>query len=228
MMRKTKKLAVVMGFLLLMAVITTVPVFAAKSGGWSVSKARYSFLTSGQEKMFNKAVKGLTGVSYKPVAVVMKGHEESIGSAYLYLCQGTTVTKKPAKAWYLMCVLKNEKKKISVEYINKIKVSDIKTRSDETSEYSSKDICVVKNKPAALSKEARDVFNKGTKKYVGVDLRPIALLGTQIVAGKNYRFLCSGIALGEKDVYVVDIYKKTNGKCKVTFCEPLDILSYIE
>ena len=37
---------------------------AATPGGWSVSKARYSFLNKSQKKIFNKATKKLTGVSY--------------------------------------------------------------------------------------------------------------------------------------------------------------------
>ena len=93
-MKKTNRLAVMIGVLLLLVTVTTaVPAFAATSGGWTVSKARYSFLTSGQKKIFNKAVKGLTGVTYKPVALIAKQVVE--GTNYVFLCQGTTATKKP-------------------------------------------------------------------------------------------------------------------------------------
>ena len=72
---------------------STLGVFAAGDGAWKTSKSRYSFLTSSQTKTFNKAVKGLTGVSYEPVAVVAK--QTVAGTNYVYLCKGTTVTKKP-------------------------------------------------------------------------------------------------------------------------------------
>ena len=90
-MKKTNRLAVMIGVLLLLVIVTTaVPAFAATSGGWTVSKASYSFLTSGQKKIFNKAVKGLTGVTYKPVALLAK--QVVAGTNYVFLCQGTTVT----------------------------------------------------------------------------------------------------------------------------------------
>ena len=56
-MRKTNRFSAAMGILFLMVVLTTaVPVFASTTGGWTVSKARCSFLTPGEEKIFNKAV----------------------------------------------------------------------------------------------------------------------------------------------------------------------------
>lgn len=65
----------------------------------------------------------------------------------------------------------------------------------------------IKNKSAALSKGARKVFKKGAEKYVGYDLRPVALLGTQVVAGKNFKFLCYGTGKAGSDLFVVDIYQ---------------------
>ena len=100
---------------------STLGVFAAGDGAWKTSKSRYSFLTSSQTKTFKKAVKGLTGVSYEPVAVVAK--QTVAGTNYVYLCKGTTVTKKPVSAWYFMTIYKDLNKKVSIGSIKKMKVS---------------------------------------------------------------------------------------------------------
>ena len=227
-MKRTNKLAVAMGFLLLLVVITSaVPAFAATAGGWTVSKNRYSFLTSGQKKIFNKAVKGLTGVTYKPTALLAK--QTTAGTNYVFLCQGTTAVKKPVKAWYILNVNKNLKNKVSLLSAKKIKISSIKVNKNprQGTADGGLEITAIKNKSAALSNSVRKIFTKGTKKYVGYELRPIALLGTQVVAGKNYRFLCYATGSAGKDLFVVDIYKDVNGKCSVSSCKSLNLEKYV-
>lgn len=227
-MKKTNKLAVMMVVLLLLVtVMTSVPAFAATSGGWNVSKARYSFLTSGQEKIFKKAVKGMTGVTYKPTALLAK--QVVNGTNYVFLCQGTTVTKKPVKSWYILSANKNLKNKVSLLSVKKIKISSVKVKKNPRKGNidGGLGITVFKNKPEALSKSVLKVFSKGTKKYVGYELRPIALLGTQVVAGMNYRILCYGTGQAGKDLFVVDIYKNVNGKCSISSCSPLNLEKYV-
>ena len=206
---------------------STLGVFAAGDGAWKTSKSRYSFLTSSQTKTFNKAVKGLTGVSYEPVAVVAK--QTVAGTNYVYLCKGTTVTKKPVSAWYFMTIYKDLNKKVSIGSIKKMKVSKIKTNKDPRGETAAGgfQIVGVKKKMKALSPAVRKVFNKATKKYTGFELRPIALLGTQVVSGKNYRILCYAKNHATKDLFVVQIYKNASGKCKITSVKSLDLESYV-
>ena len=204
---------------------------AASSGGWTVTKARYSFLTSGQEKIFNKAVDKQVGVSYEPVALLAT--QVVAGKNYVFLCQGTTVTAKPKKAWYILTASKSLKNKVTLRSVKKITLSSIKTARNPRKGTSDGglSIVLVKNKPQALSASARSVFRKGTEDYVGYDLRPIALLGTQVVKGANYRFLCCGAGFGSnsasKDIFVVDIYKDVNRKCSVSSCKPLKLEKYM-
>jgi hypothetical protein len=42
----------------------------------------------------------------------------------------------------------------------------------------------------ALNRHVKQVFNKALDGLVGADYEPVALLGTQVVAGKNYAILC--------------------------------------
>lgn len=224
---RNRKSAVMICVLFMIIMVMAAPVHAASSGGWSVSGANYSFLTSGQQKIFNKAVKGLTGVSYKPVALLAKQTVQ--GTNYVFLAQGTTATAKPVKAWYVLTATKTLKKKIKLLSIKKIKLSGIKTGTNPRTDTleGGLEINAIKNKPAALKKSVRTIFKKGIAKYTGYELRPITLLGTQTVAGKNYRFLCCGIGYTGKDLFVVDIYKNLKGKCSLTSCKPFNLEKYV-
>ena len=227
-MRICKSIALVLALAMAITFAVYTPVSAATTGGWSVSKARYSFLSKSQKKVFNKATEGMTGVSYEPVALLAK--QTVAGTNYFYLCQGTTVTAKPVKSWYVLSAFKSLDKEISLNSSKKIGLSKIKTKKKPSAAplLGGFEIVKIKNKSAALSKSVSKVFNKATKKYKKYKLRPIALLGTQVVAGKNYRFLCYGSSSAAKDIFVVDIYKDLKGKCKVTSCKPLKLEKYIE
>ena len=41
-----------------------------------------------------------------------------------------------------------------------------------------------------ITEEVRAVFDKGTEGLLGVNYTPVALLGSQVVAGRNYAILC--------------------------------------
>jgi len=141
------------------------------------------------------------------------------------------VTAKPRKSWYILTANKALNNKVSLLSTEKMKVSSIKTnKKPRTSDLDGGlEIVKIKNKSAALSKSARKVFKQGTKKYKKYELRPIALLGTQIVAGKNYRFLCYGTGSKKvKDIFVVDLYKNLNGKCSVKSCKALNLEEYVD
>ncbi len=205
-----------------------VTVSAAASGSWSVSKSSYSFLTSGQKKIFNKALNGLAGVTYKPVALLAK--QTLANTNYAFLAQGTTVTQKPVTNWYLLTVCKKSKNKAVLLSVKKIKVSSVKTNKNPRAAVldGGWEIVAVKNKTAALPKKARSAYQKALKTFTGYSLRPIALLGTQVVAGTNYRILCYGKERSNSDLFVVTIYQDLSGKCSLSSCKPLKLESYIK
>lgn len=201
---------------------------AAAPGGWTTGKASYSFVTKSQKKLFKKSVKGLTGVTYKPVALMAQ--QVVAGTNYVFLCQGTTTTAKASKAWYVLTVSKDLKKKVSLRSVKKIKIASIKTAKNPRKETASGGLMIkaVKNKSEALPKEARKPFKKAIKTYTGFELRPIALLGKQVVAGTNYKILCYGENHTTKDLFVVIVNKDTSGKCSIKSCKPFKLEKYTE
>ena len=76
-----------------------------------------------------------------------------------------------------------------------------------------------------LTPEALDAFNKAMEGLVGVDYKPVALLGTQLVAGMNYCILCEAKVVypGAEPYYAkVTVYEDLKGNATVTDIEKLD------
>ena len=209
--------------ILLLILLIAFPVSASASvGGWKVIKARYSFLTPDQEIIFNRATEKQVGVEFKPVALLAE--QVVAGMNYVYLCQVTSVVPAPKKVWLVLTAYKSLQKLTRSPTTCSRRLRSIAT-SKEPRRGTSDDgfrIIPVMYEPAALSDSAREVFIKGTEDYAGYNLRPIALLGTLAVGGKDYRFLCYGTGTGTnaatRDIFAVDIYKDLNGNCRVISC----------
>ena len=70
----------------------------------------------------------------------------------------------------------------------------------------------------AMTKEAQAAFDKAMEGFVGVSYRPVELLGTQVVAGTNYRILCDAQVVypgAEPYQAVVTIYQDLDGNAEI-------------
>ena len=73
-----------------------------------------------------------------------------------------------------------------------------------------------------LTDEARAAFEKATEGLVGVDYKPVELLGTQVVAGTNYRILCEATVVypgAETENVVMTIYEDLDGNASILSIE---------
>ncbi len=71
---------------------------------------------------------------------------------------------------------------------------------------------------APLPKQAKDAFDRAMEGLVGVKYTPIALIGTQVVAGTNYAILCRAVpvvANPETRLAVVIVYESAEGKAEI-------------
>ena len=66
-----------------------------------------------------------------------------------------------------------------------------------------------------------EVFNK-----LDTDLKPIALLGKQVVAGTNYMYLCKSNEEG-KEYRIVIVYEDLEGKVTITNSSNFDLTKYV-
>ena len=82
-----------------------------------------------------------------------------------------------------------------------------------------------------ITPELQELFDKATEGLLGVNYTPVALIGTQLVSGMNYCFLCEAKAVIPDAVpyYVnVTVYKDLEGNAKVTDIEGVETHSASE
>ena len=76
-----------------------------------------------------------------------------------------------------------------------------------------------------ITLELQEIFDQATEGLLGVNYTPVALIGTQVVSGMNYCFLCEAKTVIPNAVpyYAnVTVYKYLNGKATVTDIEELE------
>lgn len=77
-----------------------------------------------------------------------------------------------------------------------------------------------------LSREAQGAFDKAMEGLVGAEYTPLALLGTQLVSGTNYCFLCEAVGVypDAKPYYaLVAVYEDLQGKAEIRNIVALDL-----
>lgn len=70
-----------------------------------------------------------------------------------------------------------------------------------------------------LTDEAKKALEKATENLDGATYKPVALLGTQIVAGTNYKILCrtAPVVPDAVETYaIVTVYEDLDGNCEIT------------
>ena len=76
-----------------------------------------------------------------------------------------------------------------------------------------------------ITAEAQAAFDKAVKPG-GIAYTPVALLGTQVVAGINYAFVCIGKATApnaKPAPYLVIVYADLNGGAKLLSAKPIEV-----
>ena len=82
-----------------------------------------------------------------------------------------------------------------------------------------------------ITDELRKVFDKAFDGFTGSDVKPVAYLGSQVVAGMNHCFLCQSTVVypGAEPQYVlVYIYEALDGSSELINIADLDIGSFCE
>ena len=78
----------------------------------------------------------------------------------------------------------------------------------------------------AITDDVQQVFDKAMESLVGVDYKPVAYLGYQVVAGKNHCLLCQAkVVYPNAQPYyaLVYIYEDLEGNATITNIAKLDI-----
>ena len=80
-----------------------------------------------------------------------------------------------------------------------------------------------------LPEEVKEAFDLALADYTGIGLTPIAYLGSQVVAGKNYAVLCLGKVLNptaQPSLKVAVIYKDLEGNASILRVNDFNLADY--
>ena len=181
-----------------------------KVGGWSIPQD--TKITDEQLKIFNKAIEGLTGVGYEPVAYL--GSQVVAGTNHCYLCKSTVVYPGATNRYTLVYIY--EKLDGTEEILNFTDVTLPGTADADGNPIAGG--WAYAEDPAVDGK-ATEVVGKATEKLLGAEYEPVAYIGSQVVAGMNHAVICKITALtpdSQAAYSLVYIYEDLEGNCEVT------------
>ena len=78
-------------------------------------------------------------------------------------------------------------------------------------------------KDGTVSEEDERIFNDAIGNYSDKELKPVALLGEQVVAGMNYMYLCKN----DNSFKVAIVYKNLDGKSQITQVSDFNVNKYV-
>ncbi len=201
-------------------------------GGWEVNEdVPANALTSDESETFDQAMQGYVGMSLTPVCVLAT--QVVSGTNLAYLCQGAPVAPNAQPGWYVAVVYKDLEGACKMSGVEEIVVSEPATADETVPQGLTGGWSVapqVTDDALIVPDEAGAAFVAGAEKHLGVALRPLALLGTQLVSGTNYRLICVGAPATldpNTQLYVVDVYQNLEGEAEFTAVEAFDLLAYV-
>ena len=204
----------------------------ALTGGWELYENEANVLPEKVQTAFDKATETFTGSELKPVAYIAS--QVVAGTNYMILCEAATTSGNPSITYQMVVVYADLKGNAE---ITQIKEFDLMAYTEgENTEISTEKLAggweVAENKSSVVIPQyAKDIFDKAAEKLVGNELEPMALLGTQIVAGTNYAFLCFSTLQTEETIngiQVVTVYSDLKGNAEVINISTVDPADYNE
>lgn len=175
-------------------------------GGWQ--KPDSPEVTDQIAAVFAKGMEGLVGANYTPVAYI--GRQIVSGTNHALLCREKMVVPNAVETFAIVYLY--EKLDGSVE-ITDIVDSGVETWiSDLSGGWSQADSPVITDQLAAL-------LDKAFESMLGADYSPLALLSTQVVAGRNYCVLCEQTVVypdAQPEYVFVYLYEDLDGNAQIT------------
>ena len=202
------------------------------AGGWELFDNKTNVLPEDVQASFDKASETFTGSELKPVAYVAS--QVVAGTNYMILCEAATTTEQPKTSYQMVIVYADLEGKAE---ITQMKEFDLTAYVEGDSTEISAEKLAGGWEPAedrssvVIPQDAKDVFDKAAGNLDGNELEPMALLGTQVVAGTNYAFLCFSTLQTEETIngiQVVTVYEDLDGNAEITNICTVDPADYNE
>ena len=194
-------------------------------GGWTLTED--GALTDEALGAFDKAMEGLVGVSYTPLALL--GTQLVSGTNYCFLCEATVVYPGAQPYYALAYVYEDLQDGAVILNIIALDLGEI-AESGEIKDAQPEGGPLLGGwalpEDTALTDEALGAFDQTMNGLVGVNYTPLALLGTQLVSGTNYCLLCEATVVypnAEPYYALVYIYEDLQGGTELLNVVPMDL-----
>lgn len=167
----------------------------------------------------------LDGDNYTPIAYL--GSQVVSGTNYAYLCRTEVTDFTLVSSLKLVTVYRGLVSDASVLDVLNVNIEDY--TDDVGLEFEpmlAGGWTPNKDYPAKLSEEEQAAFDAATAELAGVSYTPLALMGTQLVAGRNLAFLCCAESATEEPMYllaVIVVYADLDGDYTITSLSPFYI-----
>lgn len=192
---------------------------APLSGGWGIAENEACVLPEKVQTAFDKAAERFTGNALKPVAYVAS--QVVAGTNYMILCEAETVTAEPVTSYQIAIVYADLSGNGELTNVTDFEIAAY--TDGNSTEVGAEQLTGGWSVPedaagAAIPEEAKTVFLKATEGFTGSSMEPLALLGTQVVAGTNYAFLCKTTLTTPEPVtgiQVVTVYADLEGNAEI-------------
>ena len=202
------------------------------SGGWNLFDNEANALPEDVQASFDKASETFTGSELEPVVYVAS--QVVAGTNYMILCEAATTTEQPKTSYQMVIVYADLEGNAEITQIKEFDLTAY-VEGDST-EISTEKLAggwqVAEDRfSVVIPQEAKDVFDKAAGNLDGNELEPMALLGTQVVAGTNYAFLCFSTLQTEETIngiQVVTVYEDLDGNAEITNICTVDPADYNE
>ena len=198
-------------------------------GGWEVYAGEAAELPDSVQEAFNTATETLTGAELIPVALV--GDQIVGGMNYKILCRqipSVEELQEDAGTYQVVEIYNDFEGNATITLTMPF---DLTAYTDGAGWQPDPEPIdggwgtAAGESQAQIPDDAQAAFDKAISDFEGGDLTPEALLATQVVAGTNYMFLCSGavgVDVPGNYLQVVIVYADLEGNAQVTNVCTLD------
>lgn len=184
----------------------------ALEGGWTA--AEEPTITPELAGLCGKAVEGLVGAEYTPVALLAT--QVVAGTNYRILFRTAAVVPDEEETYAIGTIYEDLEGNATLEDVQATQVKA--NLNDLPGGWMAPE-------SITLSEDARKAFDTAMEDLVGVDYQPLALLATQLVAGTNYAILCQATVVypdAEPYYAIVSVAQNLEGQAEIVEIENLE------
>lgn len=178
------------------------------TGSWE--EAESPVIPSDVMKAFEKAMDGLVGANYTPVAYL--GSQIVSGHNYMLLCRVAPVTADPVETYAIVSIYEDTEGNAQMTNVSDFGVETYLGSEGMTGGWSQPET-------PELPDDVKEAFEKAAGMRTDIAYHPVALLSQQVVAGMNYRILCEAdnVLPGYDTNYaIITVYNALDGSAEIS------------